>query len=104
MARRGRRGAAWRGAAGHGVARPGVARQAWHGKAAMHVHAGNATAIAAGNTITLTTGKTMAKKTDAVVISAPRFEEAAFLIRGTAPYVQNAFSQKQREVMRQKQE
>lgn len=40
----------------------------------------------------------------AVVIKAPNFQRAMFKIRGTAPYVQNKFSQKAREQMRAKQE
>lgn len=39
-----------------------------------------------------------------VAIPAPNFQTAAFLIRGIAPYVQNKFSQKAREQMREKQE
>lgn len=39
-----------------------------------------------------------------VLIAAPNFQTAVFLIRGTAPYVQNKFSQKAREMMRLTQE
>lgn len=39
-----------------------------------------------------------------VQISAPNFQWAVFKIRGIAPYVQNKFSQKAREQMREKQE
>lgn len=39
-----------------------------------------------------------------VTISAPNFQVVKFRIRGTAPYVQNKFSQKAREQMKQQQE
>jgi hypothetical protein len=39
-----------------------------------------------------------------VVIESPRFEQAEISIVGTAPYVQNKFSQKAREMMKAKQE
>jgi hypothetical protein len=39
-----------------------------------------------------------------VVISAPKLKTAEFTIRGTAPYLQQAFSQKAREEMKAKQE
>ena len=39
-----------------------------------------------------------------VTIPAPKFSTVEFLIRGTAPYVQNAFSKKAREMMKAKQE
>lgn len=38
-----------------------------------------------------------------VTISAPNFQVAEFLLRGNAPYVQNAFSSKAKEEMRSKQ-
>jgi len=38
-----------------------------------------------------------------VTIKAPKFETAAFMIRGVAPLVLNAFPQKAREMMREKQ-
>jgi len=44
-----------------------------------------------------------AKQVD-VVIKAPKFETAEFNIRGTAPYVQNRFSNKAIEAMKAKQE
>lgn len=40
----------------------------------------------------------------AVTITPPKMQVAQFRIRGTAPYVQNAFSQKARQMMREKQE
>jgi hypothetical protein len=40
----------------------------------------------------------------ALTISAPNFHVAEFTIRGTAPYVQNKFSAKAREMIRQTQE
>lgn len=40
----------------------------------------------------------------AVAVSAPNFQTAAFCIVGTAPYVQNKFSAKAREQMKTKQE
>ena len=39
-----------------------------------------------------------------LVISAPKFQTASFKIIGSAPYVQNKFSAKAREQMKQKQE
>jgi hypothetical protein len=39
-----------------------------------------------------------------VTISAPNFQTAKFLIRGIAPYVQNKFSSKAREMMKRTQE
>jgi len=39
-----------------------------------------------------------------VSIAPPNFQTAVFKIRGTAPYVQNKFSQKAREMMRETQE
>jgi len=39
-----------------------------------------------------------------VTISPPNFKTAVFKIRGSAPYVQNKFSQKAREMMRETQE
>jgi hypothetical protein len=39
-----------------------------------------------------------------VVISPPNLQVARFTIRGDAPYVQNAFSEKARQAMREKQE
>jgi hypothetical protein len=45
----------------------------------------------------------MVAKTEAVTISAPNFQTAEFTIRGTAPYVQNKFSQKARQMMMDKQ-
>lgn len=44
------------------------------------------------------------KQNTEVMISAPNFQTAIFNIRGIAPYVQNKFSQKAREMMRQTQE
>jgi hypothetical protein len=44
------------------------------------------------------------KQGQEVVISPLNFQTARFKIRGTAPYVQNKFSQKAREQMRQQQE
>ena len=41
-------------------------------------------------------------KTEAIVISAPKLQVAAFLIRGDAPYVQHAFSQKARGYIEQR--
>ncbi len=38
-----------------------------------------------------------------VTITAPNFKTVEILIKGTAPYVQNAFSKKAREMMREKQ-
>ena len=38
-----------------------------------------------------------------VTITAPNFKTVEIVIRGTAPYVQNAFSKKAREMMREKQ-
>jgi len=48
----------------------------------------------------------MVKATEArsVVIEAPKFEMADITIVGTAPYVQNKFSQKARDIMKAKQE
>jgi len=39
-----------------------------------------------------------------VIIGPPNFQTAEFLIRGTAPYVQNKFSQKAKEMMHDAQE
>lgn len=44
------------------------------------------------------------KDTRSVVIEAPKFEMADIKIVGTAPYVQNKFSQKARDLMKAKQE
>lgn len=41
---------------------------------------------------------------EVVVIEAPKIKKAVFYIRGTAPYVQNAFPAKALEEMKQKQE
>ena len=38
-----------------------------------------------------------------VTISAPNFQTAVFTIRGTAPYVQNKFSAKAKQMMMDKQ-
>lgn len=46
----------------------------------------------------------MSKAQASVVIAAPKFQTAEFTIRGTAPYVQNKFSQKARETMKAAQE
>ena len=43
-------------------------------------------------------------KMDEVIIKAPNFQEVIFTIKGNAPYVQNKFSQKAREMMKAKQE
>lgn len=45
-----------------------------------------------------------ATKGAAVLITPPNMKHAEFRIRGTAPYVQNAFSEKARQMMREKQE
>lgn len=42
--------------------------------------------------------------TKEVTISAPNFQTAEFLIRGIAPYVQNKFSNKAKEIMKDTQE
>lgn len=42
-------------------------------------------------------------KTSNVTIAAPRFQTALFTIRGTAPYVQNKFSQKALQQIREQQ-
>lgn len=42
-------------------------------------------------------------KTETATIKAPNFQLAEFVIRGTAPYVQNKFSAKARQEMRDKQ-
>jgi len=44
------------------------------------------------------------KKQEKIEISAPKIQTAEFVIRGTAPYVQNKFSAKAREQMRETQE
>jgi hypothetical protein len=49
-------------------------------------------------------GATKAVAQTAVVISPPNIQTARFTIRGTAPYVQNAFSEKARTTMREKHE
>ena len=46
----------------------------------------------------------MKKETREVTIKAPRFKTVEFKLRGNAPLVQNAFSQKAREEMKAKQE
>lgn len=48
------------------------------------------------------TDKVVAEKLG-VTITAPNFKTVEITIRGTAPYVQNAFSKKAREIMRAKQ-
>ena len=46
----------------------------------------------------------MKKKEVQVEITAPKMKTVAFTIKGTAPYVQNKFSQKAKEMMRKTQE
>ncbi len=48
--------------------------------------------------------QTEAPKKQEVVISAPNFQIAEFVIEGTTPYVQNKFSSKARELMKAAQE
>ena len=48
--------------------------------------------------------KAMSKSGVGVTIAPPNLKVALFTIEGTAPYVQNKFSAKARELMREKQE
>jgi hypothetical protein len=54
----------------------------------------------AQNIIEITKAKPTSGRTDrSVIIHPPKFEEATVHIRGTAPYVQNKFSEKSRQKM-----
>lgn len=93
MAGRGKAGEAWQGRAGQGKA-----RQAWQGWAGW----GRAWQGKAG----MDKGLIEMKKQQAdeqITIKAPAMRIAKFKLRGTAPYVQNAFPEKARELMRSKQ-
>ena len=52
---------------------------------------------------TAVVNESMETKQRAVTIPAPKFEMAQFPIKGNAPYVQNAFPEKARQMMRDKQ-
>jgi hypothetical protein len=52
----------------------------------------------------MTTQKSRSEAGEHVSIPAPKFQVAEFVIIGTAPYVQNQFSQKAREMMKAKQQ